>query len=112
MKNIFLVGALFIVRESFAQCPFTVNLTSSGDCPGATLTASAGRHISKIVWIKEGPTETTVTTVCAYNPNGVTVAGGNGPGLAANQLSSPQGIFVDEAGDVIIADAGTTVSRH
>lgn len=33
-----------------------------------------------------------------------TVAGGNGRGSAANQLSSPRGIFVDSQGNLFIAD--------
>ncbi len=35
---------------------------------------------------------------------GVIVAGGNGEGNAANQLSSPRGLFVDDSGNIFIAD--------
>jgi hypothetical protein len=35
---------------------------------------------------------------------GVTVAGGNGTGSAANQLSNPAGLFVDGAGNVYVVD--------
>ncbi len=38
-------------------------------------------------------------------PAGVTVAGGNGMGADADQLSRPRGFFVDKSGDVYIADA-------
>lgn len=40
----------------------------------------------------------------AQTLNGITVAGGNGPGVALNQLSYPQGIFVDNSGNLFIAD--------
>ncbi len=33
-----------------------------------------------------------------------TVAGGNGQGADANQLDTPQGLYVDEAGNVYISD--------
>ncbi|CAF4905793.1 unnamed protein product, partial [Rotaria socialis] len=36
--------------------------------------------------------------------NGVTIAGGNGAGDATNQLSYPQGLFVDDDQTVVIAD--------
>ena len=39
---------------------------------------------------------------------GVTVAGGNGQGSAANQLYAPRGIFVNKAGDLYVSDPGNT----
>ncbi|CAM4967822.1 unnamed protein product, partial [Rotaria socialis] len=36
--------------------------------------------------------------------NGVTIAGGNGYGDATNQLSYPDGLFVDDDQTVVIAD--------
>jgi sugar lactone lactonase YvrE len=39
-----------------------------------------------------------------WNSNGVTVAGGNGLGSAANQLYYPYGIAVSPSGDVYVAD--------
>ncbi len=38
--------------------------------------------------------------------NGVTIAGGNGQGSGINQLSNPDGIFVDGSGNLYIADYG------
>jgi gliding motility-associated-like protein len=38
--------------------------------------------------------------------NGTTVAGGNGPGTAANQLLGPYSVFVDGAGNIYVADFG------
>ena len=48
---------------------------------------------------------TLTTTAQTYNPNGVTVAGGNDYGSAANQLGSPVGVYVAATGAVYIADA-------
>ena len=39
-----------------------------------------------------------------FGINGTTVAGGNGPGPAANQLSGPDAIFVDAIGNLYVAD--------
>jgi sugar lactone lactonase YvrE len=38
--------------------------------------------------------------------NGVTVAGGNGIGSAANQLNSPNWVYLDASGNIYVADAG------
>ncbi|HEV2479666.1 MAG TPA: gliding motility-associated C-terminal domain-containing protein [Puia sp.] len=116
MSRIVMVAMLLVVTSnwSFAQCPFTANLTSTGECPGATMSVvgattvgtSAGspKNIAKIVWTRDGVTLGTASATASYNPMGVTVAGGNGAGLGANQLDHPQGIYVDLAGNVIVAD--------
>jgi hypothetical protein len=47
------------------------------------------------------------TSGCSmWNPNGVTVAGGNGSGSAANQLYYPYSIAVSPSGDIYVADTG------
>ena len=35
---------------------------------------------------------------------GITVAGGNGAGSASNQLSAPDGLYVDGAGNIYVSD--------
>jgi sugar lactone lactonase YvrE len=40
--------------------------------------------------------------------NGITIAGGNGHGSAANQLFGPVGVFVDNSGNVYVADQGNS----
>ena len=39
-----------------------------------------------------------------WNPNGITVAGGNGEGSELNQLRYPWGFFVDDDAAVYVAD--------
>lgn len=99
-----MVAVLFVVTRSFAQCPFSANLTAVGECPGASLTVSSTKNIAKIVWTRDGTALGTALATSSYNPMGVTVAGGNGAGAAANQLDHPQGIYVDPVGNVIVAD--------
>jgi hypothetical protein len=44
------------------------------------------------------------TEASAIDTPGMTVAGGNGQGSAANQLSDPDGVFVDGAGNIYVSD--------
>ncbi len=48
----------------------------------------------------------TPTLAQTYNPNGITRAGGNGSGTAANQLNSPYGVFVDGSGFLYVVEQG------
>ena len=41
-----------------------------------------------------------------FGQDGITVAGGNGRGSAANQLSGPNDVFVDATGNVYVVDPG------
>ncbi|TAE25398.1 MAG: hypothetical protein EAZ91_19000 [Cytophagales bacterium] len=50
----------------------------------------------------------TPTLAQTYNPNGITRAGSPTSGTAANQLSSPSGVFVDGTGNIFVAD----ISNH
>ena len=107
MQKSLLGLALFFSLRSFAQCPFTVNLTSSTICPGATLgayTAITAGSPAKIVWYENGAAVSTVTATSSFNPNGITVAGIGGGGPGANQLDFPQGFYIDAAGDIYISD--------
>ncbi len=63
------------------------------DATGNIYVADQGNHR-----IQRFPAGSNATT------NAITVAGGNGPGSAANQLNSPSGVYVDGAGNIYIAD--------
>ncbi|HLY72046.1 MAG TPA: T9SS type B sorting domain-containing protein [Puia sp.] len=62
--------------------------------------ANGNLYVSEVVneRVQKFPPGSTSST------NGTTVAGGNGPGSAANQLWQPIGIFVDAKGNLYIAD--------
>lgn len=79
----------------------TAVLTSSG-CSGGTLTLTSNSVISKIQLYKNGTLSSTATS--SFATTATTKAGGNGFGSAANQLASPSGVFVDDNGNVYVAD--------
>lgn len=104
MKMLLLAATLLIACRNFAQCPSTVGLTGSNDCPGATLTVRTADILTKIVWYKDGLPVETVLSGTGYSPSGIVVAGGNGPGTDPGQLTFPQQIFVDPAGNLYVTD--------
>jgi len=111
MKQALTLFLLFICQHCFSQCPFTVTLKNNGStCLGRdTLAVSApGSIISKIVWYNGSIVDTTLMAITGngYNPMGITVAGGNGQGSAANQLNAPYSVFVDAKGYIYIGDDG------
>jgi gliding motility-associated-like protein len=102
MKKNLLFIFLIIATQCFGQCPFPVLLDSTGNCIGSILSVRTDSTISKIVWYKEN---VPIKTVLPITPNaGITVAGGNGPDSAANQLNFPKGIYLDEQDNLYIAD--------
>jgi|GEM_PF-1094493 len=104
MTKIILLAGLLLPYASMAQCPSSVNLTSTGNCGQATLTVQPANSPVKIVWNKDGsPVETTSVNT---NPVIATVAGGNGTGSALNQLEGAQGVTVDAAGNVYVVEQG------
>ena len=74
---------------------------SGNTCTWGILTASiSGADVETIEWKLNGE------TIASGSPRqGVTVAGGNGPGSAANQLYNPNGVFVDHDKNLWVADA-------
>ncbi len=91
---------------AYPQCPFAAALASKGGaCLGSsTLVASApGTGISKILWYNGNNIDTVI--ISGSTAIGITVAGGNGAGNAANQLQEPAGIYMDASGNLYVADA-------
>ncbi len=104
MKRFSILAILAILTwPGFSQCPFQVNMSSTGNCLGATLSTNTGSSISQIVWYNGS---TAVDTVSSTTYTSKLIAGGNGNGAAANQLALPNGIYVDAAGNVYVSDAG------
>ena len=85
-----------------AQCAVVVNTTAI--CTKDTLSATVFSPVYELQWKRNG---TVVhTSNAAENKYGEIVAGGNGLGGNANQLYYPNKIFVDDTGNVYVADWG------
>ena len=106
MKALGSLIALLIGIYCRGQCPSEAILDLKGSaCLGRdTLVVSSQNGLSKIIWYKSNTIDTTVNGVLFRSPIGITVAGGNGPGAAANQLFSPASVFLDRDGSMYVAD--------
>ncbi len=80
----------------------TISNTGINGCSGTSiLSLNGGSNINLIQWYVGSTLEKSVTVA----PNsGITVAGGNGGGNAANQLDLPRGVSVDVNANVYVAD--------
>ena len=104
MKRTFLLCLLFLSIRDFAQCPYdALLLAKNGTCIGDQLTVSSSHALSKIIWYKDGVALDSAAGTQKYGDLMV-VAGGHGIGSADNQLGEASGIFVDDAGNIFIAD--------
>ncbi|CAF4281620.1 unnamed protein product [Rotaria sp. Silwood2] len=74
----------------------TTQTTTTSTTPSTTTKSTATTTTSA--------TTSNVTDFPLWNPYGVTVAGGNGAGSAANQLNYPRSVAVTSSGDVYVAD--------
>lgn len=105
MKKLLFSILLMLSQKGFCQCPFPATLHGSGNCTGDTLyITTANESVSKITWYNGANIVKTITA--NQNEAGVTVAGDNGFGTAANQFISPQSVYLDTSGNVYVADAG------
>ena len=82
--------------------PSAALLSSTGNCLGDTILLSHAGDISTITWSKDLIGIDTVKDEPGFAIS--TVAGGNGQGLADNQLNNPMGIAVDKNGNIYVAD--------
>ena len=87
----------------------TTDKTSFKEGETVTVTANLSATSGSKAVVNFAPTGTATNntdynfSVLGYNSIGITVAGGNGSGSAANQLS-PYGIVVDGSGNLYVAD--------
>ncbi|HXO76940.1 MAG TPA: NHL repeat-containing protein, partial [Puia sp.] len=103
MKLTVLLALLLAGGRCIAQCPdITVDLTG-GHCVGDTLSVHPSGPVSTIMWYRDGQLLRTVHSTFVSYPVSV-VAGGNGPGPAADQLNLPWQIYVDDKGYLYVAD--------
>lgn len=94
------------VTEATIQVLPTPEVTITGEaCTGHVLTAAINTIPAKMEWQLNG--NTVATRKPAWNTTAVTVAGGNGNGSGANQLSNSYlGIVVDSYGNLYVSDGG------
>jgi len=110
MKKLLLFYGWLLASRCSAQCPYPVMLTSGGgSCIGAMLKVSSSHPLSVIAWYKDGVQVAIDSAAMSWNTQGTVVAGGNGGGVGLNQLNSPWGIFVDDGGNVYVADDNRVV---
>jgi gliding motility-associated-like protein len=104
MKKTLFFACLISSYRDFAQCPYPASLESpNGTCLGDKLIVHTAHALSQIIWYRDGAVDTTVHGTQTYG-NSFTVAGNNGAGNAKNQFSFSSSIFVDEHGNIFIAD--------
>lgn len=106
MKRYPLTLTLLLGFPSFAlysQSGIPTSITISGKpCVNSPLSITTPVPATGITWMLNG--STVVSTQTATQTATTTVAGGNGAGSAANQLSSPDRLFVDAYGNMYIPD--------
>ena len=98
---LFLIGTLFLsFNNDSTYGQYRVNIAGKNSTESILTANTSGGIIKKLEWKRDG------NTVAGSDSKiiGVTVAGGNGEGNAANQLDEPEGIFVDNNGLLWIAD--------
>jgi hypothetical protein len=97
-----LIAILFCIgvnTNSFAQNSVRI---SGSTCAGSKLTATiTGNSVEKVEWKLNG----LVVSTMGSSRQGVTVAGGNGPGNRPDQLYYPNGVFIDKDDNIWVADA-------
>jgi gliding motility-associated-like protein len=103
------LSALLIVfcisKLSYSQCsPVPQTSISGNKCIGSELRLISNRLPEYVIWTYAGNIVSTQTTTLTQQA--VTVAGGNGQGINANQLNSPDRLYVDAAGVIYIPDLG------
>lgn len=97
-----LLGLLTGSSRIPAQSP-TLTITGSA-CPGSLLTVRCSEAPARIIWTYQSAQLR--TDYCTWQPNGVTIAGGNNPGSASDQFAGITDFVVDAAGNVYVNDAG------
>jgi gliding motility-associated-like protein len=103
-------GLFFIswvsVCTSMAQCGYTATIggISGSSCLGSALVVSSTHAFSKITWYQGSTAVATSTATDSFSQTFTIVAGGHGVGINPDQLAQPDGLFVDSAGNLYVAD--------
>jgi len=105
MKRFALPLLLFFTTAIYSQCPFTVNLNTTGNCLGATLNVTTTNDLSKIVWYNGSNAVSTVTATPVTA--GKTVAG-NGVTFPNPFGGAFYGLYVDPGGNMYVTDPASS----
>jgi hypothetical protein len=98
---LFLIGTLFLsFNNDSTYGQYRVNIAGKNSTESILTANTSGGIIKKLEWKRDGNT----VAVSDSKIIGVTVAGGNGEGNAANQLNEPEGVFLDNNGLLWVAD--------
>ncbi len=93
------------IRVGTRTLPF-ITATNCASPDASKITAQlTGTPASNITWYRNGATMAVATSFPGFIPVATSVAGGNGMGNTSAQLNLPMGSFVDNKGNIYIADA-------
>jgi len=102
------------VSNSNIQVLYTKNDTTITITAKSTTVTTETPFTFNVVYTDPNFSKTVTQTIKAvFKPqrSGVTVAGGNGEGSAANQLGNPSDIWVDASGNIYIVDAYSRIQK-
>jgi len=104
-KLLLIISVLILCHQGVGQCTINSLLTSKAtNCAGETLSVSSSTSLTTITWKKDGVPVKSVTATAVPATSGVTVAGQIFSGSSLDKLNFPDGIWVDDADNVYIAD--------
>ncbi len=103
--TIFIAYFFTFSLECRAQCRYNVSFTTSNNyCVGSTFGLTSTHALEKIVWYENGHALDSAKAAQSLSTNGITVVGAQSPVPGNNQAVYCTGIFVDEAGNLYVAD--------
>jgi gliding motility-associated-like protein len=90
-----------------SNLPLVTLASKGGVCLGSdTLVINSNSMLTNITWYNGNTVDTVISNAAAIDSAGigVTVAGGNGQGIAANQFYTPNSICLDGSGNIYVGD--------
>jgi gliding motility-associated-like protein len=103
--SIFIAHFFTFSLECRAQCGYPVSFTTSNNyCVGSTFGLTSTHALEKIVWYTDGNALNSAKAAQSLSTSGITVVGVQSSGPGNNQAVYCTGIFVDEAGNLYVAD--------
>ena len=102
---IFITHFFTFSLECKAQCGYPLSITTNNNyCVGSTFGLGSTHALEKIVWYQNGHALDSAKAAQSLSTSGITVVGGQSPVAGDNQAVYCTGIFVDEAGNLYVAD--------